>query len=193
MEQQSPGITQLLRDWKAGDRGALDKLTPIVYRELRRLAAHHLKNERPGHTLQPTALIHEAYIRLVNQETPTVKSSPHFISIASQVMRQVLVDFARTRKAGKRGAGNQAPLDEASAMTEQRADELLALDLALERLQDLDPRKAKVIALRYFGGLQRAEIAESLGLTLATVKRDLTLAEAWLRRELTGGLPATEV
>ena len=193
MEQQSPGITQLLRDWKAGDRGALDKLTPIVYRELRRLAAHHLKNERPGHTLQPTALIHEAYIRLVNQETPTVKSSPHFISIASQVMRQVLVDFARTRKAGKRGAGNQAPLDEASAMTEQRADELLALDLALERLQDLDPRKAKVIALRYFGGLQRAEIAESLGLTLATVKRDLTLAEAWLRRELNGGLPATEV
>ena len=179
-------VMRLLADWKSGDRAALDRLMPIVYGEMRRLAAHHLRNERAGHTLQPTALIHEAYLRLMKQEPPTVVSAPHFYSLASQVMRQVLVDFARTRKAAKRGAGNQAPLDEASAMSEQRADELVALDEALERLKALDERKAQVIELRFFGGFQREEIASALGLTLATVKRDLTLGEAWLRREMTG-------
>lgn len=177
---------QLLADWKSGDRAALDRLMPIVYGEMRRLAAHHLKNERVGHTLQPTALIHEAYLRLMNQEPPTIVSAPHFYSVASQVMRQVLVDFARRRKAAKRGAGNQASLEEASAMSDQRAEELLALDEALERLQALDERKARVIELRFYGGFQREEIASVLGLTVATVKRDLMLGEAWLRRELTG-------
>jgi RNA polymerase sigma factor (TIGR02999 family) len=183
----SEEVMRLLADWKSGDRAALDRLMPIVYGEMRRLAAYHLKNERPGHTLQPTALIHEAYLRLMNQEPPTVVSAPHFYSVASQVMRQVLVDFARSRKAAKRGAGNQAPLEEASAMSEQRADELLALDEALDRLKALDERKARVIELRFFGGFQREEIASALALTLATVKRDLILGEAWLRRELTGG------
>jgi len=178
---------RLLADWKSGDPAALDRLMPIVYGEMRRLAAYHLKNERPGHTLQPTALIHEAYLRLMKQEPPTVVSAPHFYSVASQVMRQVLVDFARSRKAAKRGAGNQAPLEEASAMSEPRADELLALDEALDRLKALDERKARVIELRFFGGLQREEIASALELTLATVKRDLMLGEAWLRRELAEG------
>ena len=183
----SDELMRLLADWKSGDRAALDRLMPIVYREMRRLAAYHLKNERPGHTLQPTALLHEAYLRLMNQEPPTVVSAPHFYSVASQVMRQVLVDFARSRKAAKRGAGNRAPLEEASAMSEQRADELVALDEALDRLKALDERKARVIELRFFGGFQREEIAGALGLTLGTVKRDLVLGEAWLRRELTGG------
>jgi RNA polymerase sigma-70 factor, ECF subfamily len=187
LSPNSEEVMQLLADWKSGDRAALDRLMPIVYGEMRRLAAYHLKNERPGHTLQPTALIHEAYLRLMNQEPPTVVSAPHFYSVASQVMRQVLVDFARRRKAAKRGAGNQAPLEEASAMSEQRADELIALDEALDRLKALDERKARVIEARFFGGFQREEIADALGLTLATVKRDLILGEAWLRRELTGG------
>jgi RNA polymerase sigma factor (TIGR02999 family) len=184
-------VIQLLADWKSGDRAALDRLMPIVYGEMRRLAAYHLKNERAGHTLQPTALIHEVYLRLMHQEPPTVVSAPHFYSVASQVMRQVLVDFARSRKAAKRGAGNQASLEEASAMSMQRADELVALDEALDRLQALDERKARVIELRFFGGFQREEIATALGLTLATVKRDLTLGEAWLRRELTGRTDGT--
>jgi len=183
----SEEVMRLLADWKSGDPAALDRLMPIVYGEMRRLAAYHLKNERPGHTLQPTALIHEAYLRLMKQEPPTVVSAPHFYSVASQVMRQVLVDFARSRKAAKRGAGNQAPLEEASAMSEPRADELLALDEALDRLKALDERKARVIELRFFGGLQREEIASALELTLATVKRDLMLGEAWLRRELAEG------
>ena len=187
LSPDSEVVMRLLADWKSGDRAALDRLMPIVYAEMRRLAAYHLKNERPGHTLQPTALIHEAYLRLMKQEPPTVVSAPHFYSVASQVMRQVLVDFARSRKAAKRGAGNQAPLEEDSAMSEQRADELIALDEALDRLKALDERKARVIELRFFGGFQREEIADALGLTLATVKRDLTLGEAWLRRELTGG------
>jgi RNA polymerase sigma factor (TIGR02999 family) len=186
----SEEVIRLLADWKSGNRVAFDRLMPIVYGEMRRLAAYHLKNERSGHTLQPTALIHEAYLRLMNQEPPTVVSAPHFYSVASQVMRQVLVDFARSRKAAKRGAGNQAPLEEASAMSEQRADELVALDEALERLEALDERKARVIELRFFGGFQREEIASALGLTLATVKRDLTLGEAWLRRELAGAAGA---
>jgi len=177
-------VMRLLAEWKSGDRAALDRLMPIIYGEMRRLAAYHLRSERPGHTLQPTALIHEAYLRLMKQEPPTVVSAPHFYSVASQVMRQVLVDFARSRKAAKRGAGNQAPLDEALAMSEQRADELIALDEALERLKVIDERKAHVIELRFFGGFQREEIADALGLTLPTVKRDLMLGEAWLRREL---------
>ena len=183
----SEEVMRLLADWKSGDRAALDRLMPIVYGEMRRLAAHHLRNERAGHTLQPTALIHEAYLRLMNQEPPTLVSAPHFYSVASQVMRQVLVDFARSRKAAKRGAGNQAPLEEALVMSEERADELVALDEALDRLKALDERKARVIELRFFGGFQRDEIATALGLTLATVKRDLILGEAWLRRELSGG------
>lgn len=187
LSPNSDEVMRLLADWKSGDRAAFDRLMPIVYGEMRRLAAYHLKNERPGHTLQPTALIHEVYLRLMNQEPPTVVSAPHFYCVASQVMRQVLVDFARSRKAAKRGAGNQAPLEEALAMSEQRADELVAMDEALDRLQALDERKARVIELRFFGGFQREEIANALGLTVATVKRDLTLGEAWLRRELRAG------
>jgi RNA polymerase sigma-70 factor, ECF subfamily len=180
-----PQITRLLIDWKSGNRQALDQLAPLIYQELRRLAAIHLKYERPDHTLQPTALIHEAYLRLVDQTLPDWKNRTHFFAVASQIMRQVLVDFARSRKAVKRGGGgDRIPLEDVALLTEPRADRLLELDRALESLQAFDERKCRVIELRYFGGLSREETAEALGLTLATVKRDLMLAEAYLRREM---------
>ena len=180
----SSPVTQLLSDWRLGDRAALDALTPIVYTELRRLAASYMGRERSDHTLQPTALIHEAYIRLIDQGGPGFESRSHFFGVAAHLMRQVLTDFARRRLAGKRGSGKQEELHEASAMTEQQSEELLSVHEALNKLAAEDERKAKVIELRYFGGLKREEIAEALGLSLATVKRDLMLGEAWMRRQL---------
>lgn len=177
-------ITRLLVEWRAGDETALERLTPIVYHELHRLAAAYLRRERPDHTLQPTALIHEAYVRLVQQHLPALTSRAHFFGLAAHLMRQILVDFARARKAGKRGSGNQVELDEARHVSIQPSDDVLVLNDALVRLAAFDARKARVVELRYFGGLSRDEVAEALGLTLATVKRDLALAEAWLRREM---------
>ena len=183
----SEEVMRLLAEWKSGDRAALDRLMPIVYSEMRRLAAYHLKNERVGHTLQATALIHEAYLRLMNQEPPTVVSAPHFYSVASQVMRQVLVDFARSRKAAKRGAGKQAPLEEAFAMSEQRADELVALDEALDRLSTVDTRAAEMVKLCFFVGLTQEEAARELGVSLSTAERLWGFARAWLLREVRKG------
>lgn len=180
-----PGdITQLLVRWHDGERAALDEITPIVYGELRRLASAYMRRERQEHTLQPTALIHEAYVRLVGQDLPAFNSRTHFFGIAAQIMRQVLVDFARAHKAEKRGSGLRSPLDEAMHLSTEPSADLLDLHEALERLASFDARKAKVIELRYFGGLTREEVAQALDLTLATVKRDLSLGEAWLRREL---------
>lgn len=177
-------ITQLLVRWRSGEPAALDAMTPIVYGELRKLAVAYMRRERPEHTLQPTALIHEAYVRLVDQRLPAFNSRTHFYGVAAQIMRQVLVDFARARRADKRGAGLQAPLEAALHLSQEPSTDLLALHEALERLAAFDARKARVIELKYFGGLTREEVAEALDLTVPTVKRDLALGEAWLRREL---------
>jgi RNA polymerase sigma-70 factor (ECF subfamily) len=181
---EAEGITRLLVEWRAGDTTALERLTPIVYHELHRLAAAYLRRERPDHTLQPTALIHEAYVRLVDQNVPAFNDRAHFFGLAAHLMRQILVDFARARKAVKRGSGNKVDLDEAQHLSTTPSDDVLVLHDALDRLAAFDARKAQVVELKYFGGLTRTEVAEALGLTLATVKRDLALAEAWLRREM---------
>jgi len=191
MTGQGPGpesVTRLLVDWSRGDREALDALTPLVYRELHRLAQGHLRRERPGHTLQPTALIHEAYLRMVDQELPEFNSRAHFFGVATQYMRQILVDHARGRQAKKRGSGQRAvPLEEAAAYSDEHPEELLALDAALEALARLDERKARIVELRHFGGLTPPETAELLGISLSTVGRELRSAEAWLKREMSGG------
>jgi RNA polymerase sigma factor (TIGR02999 family) len=179
-------ITSLLRDWQSGNRAALDALTPAVYRQLRQIAAGYMRRERAGHTLQPTALVHEAYARMAGQNLPEFQSRSHFYAVSAQIMRQVLVDCAREHRAAKRGSGLKEQLDDRLAVSapDGSLEDVLFIDEALARLAALDARKAQVIELRYFGGLERQEIADALGLTHATVKRDLTLGEAWLRREL---------
>ena len=184
MDQPSREITKLLIDWKGGNAEAFNELAPMVYQELRKLAASCLRSDRPDHTLQPTALIHEAYLRLIDQSMPGWQNRSHFFGVAARLMRQVLVDFARSRQSQKRGGGNKVTLNEAVAYSEANSSRLLEINEALDRLAAFDERKCKVIELRYFGGLDREEIAEALGVSLATVKRDLALAEAWLRREM---------
>jgi RNA polymerase sigma-70 factor, ECF subfamily len=184
LDDRAREVTHLLIKWQEGQRAALDELTPIVYAEFRKLAGVYMRRERPEHTLQPTALIHEAYVRLVDQSLPMFNSRTHFFGIAAQIMRQVLVDFARAHRADKRGAGLKAPLDDAVRLSTEPSADLLELHDAMERLAAFDARKAKVIEMRYFGGLTRDEVADAMHLTLATVKRDLMLGEAWLRREL---------
>ncbi len=180
-----PGITHLLLAWREGDRGAFDQLVPVVYSELRRLAHRYMVGERAGHLLQTTALVHEAYFRLVGLDR-NWEGRGHFFAVAAQVMRQVLVDFARRRRAGKRGGGAVAvSLDEAMVSIE-RADELIRLDDALQALAQIDARKARIVELRFFGGLTIEEAAEVLGVSHATVERDLKLARAWLQREMGG-------
>jgi len=178
-------VTILLKRYRDGDKAALDALAPVVYSELRKLAVSFMRRERAGSTLQPTALIHEAYLALVDQQLPDFESRSHFFGVAASIMRQVLIGHARKRNAKKRGGGGiHEELDENLSLPAPQAAEILALDQALERLASQDERKAKVIELKYFGGLGREEIATAMGITLATVKRDLTLGEAWLRREL---------
>jgi RNA polymerase sigma-70 factor, ECF subfamily len=179
-------ITSLLRQWQSGDSAALDALTPAVYRQLRKIAAGFMQRERSGHTLQPTALVHEAYARMAGQALPDFQSRSHFYAVSAQIMRQVLVDCAREHRAAKRGSGLKNQLEDAMAVAapDGSLEDILAIDEGLRRLGAFDERKARVIELRYFAGLERQEIADALGLTLATVKRDLTLGEAWLRREL---------
>jgi RNA polymerase sigma factor (TIGR02999 family) len=178
-------ITQLLRRWSQGDRDALDQLMPVVHQELRKLAGSYLRNERPGHTLQPTALINEAYLRLVKQDFPEWQSRKHFYGIAARLMRQILVEHARTRAAAKRGGGKQnLSLDEALAFSDDKSAELVALDDALSSLARLDERKVKLIELRYFAGLSLEETAEALAISVPTVVREVRLAQAWLSREM---------
>ena len=183
---QTNQVTRLLLEWGRGDKAALDELMPLVYQELRQLAGGYLRNEKPGHTLQPTALIHEAYMRLVNQNTPEWEGRTHFYAVAARLMRQILVDHARTRVAAKRGgAAQKVSLDDATAI-EARDDaaELLALDEALKKLASFDERKCRVIEMRSFAGMSVEETARALGVSEPTVKRETQLAQTWLRREL---------
>jgi RNA polymerase sigma-70 factor, ECF subfamily len=185
----SGDFTTLLRQCTSGNREALDALTPIVYAELRKLAVSFMRNERPGSTLQPTALVHEAYLQLVEHDLPGFENRAHFYGIAARIMRQLLIGNARRNRAQKRGGGNRVELPDDIPIPAQQAEELLAVDEALDRLAHQDARKAKVIELKYFGGLSREEIAETLGLTVATVKHDLALGEAWLQRALSNKPP----
>jgi RNA polymerase sigma-70 factor, ECF subfamily len=176
-------VTLLLAEWAKGNQRALEDLTPMVYRELRQLAASYLRKERQGHTLQPTALVHEAYVRLVDQTNPTWQSRSHFFGVAARLMRQILVDHARKKHAGKR-AGVKVSLDQAVSFQRERSRDLIALDSGLDALEKIDPRKCKAVELRYFGGLSMDEIAQSLDVSAITVRRDLRMAEAWLRQEM---------
>jgi len=179
-------VTLLLAEWAKGNQNALNDLTPLVYRELRRLAASYLRKERQGHTLQPTALVHEAYLRLVDQTNPSWQNRSHFFGVAARLMRQILVDHARRKQAGKRG-GLRVSLDEAVSFQQERSRDLVALDTGLNALEKLDPRKCKAVELRYFGGLSMDEIAETLNVSTITVRRDLRMAEAWLHQEMQNG------
>lgn len=178
-------MTALLQAWSAGDRSALDRLVPIVHAELRRLARRYMRQERAGHTLQTTALINEAYIRLVDVEGVSWQNRAHFFGISARVMRQVLVDFARHRGYKKRGGGEQrVPLDETLLVADPPDQDLVALDEALTALAAVDPRKSRAIELRFFGGLSIEEAARLLEVSPETVKRDCRLAKAWLLRWL---------
>ena len=179
-------VSQLLLAWGAGDRAALDRLFPIVYAELRGIAHRQLKQERTGHTLSTTALVHEAYLKLVRLDRMQWHNRAQFFAIAARAMRRILVDYAVTRKRQKRGGGQALlSIDDVVVMVESRADELVALDRALERLEAVDPRQTQVVECRVFAGMSIEETAEALELSPATVKRDWAMARAWLNRELT--------
>jgi RNA polymerase sigma factor (TIGR02999 family) len=179
-------VTRLLVAWRAGEQEALDRLLPLVYDELRLLARSYLSRERAGHTLQPTALVHEAYMRLVDQRSVQWQNRAHFFGIAAQIMRRLLVDHARSSKADKRGAGaEKVPLEVAESVASATEEvDLGDLDRALERLALLDARQSRIVELRYFAGATNEETAEALGISVATVKREWTLARAWLHKEL---------
>jgi RNA polymerase sigma factor (TIGR02999 family) len=177
-------VTRLLLEWRDGNQDAASKLIPIVYDELRRLASHYLAHERPGHTLQPTALVHEAYLKLVEQKGGSWQDRAHFFAVAAQTMRHLLVDHARAKKTGKRGGGLQRVEVENVTLPVAEAEEVVALDEALTRLKDLDACQANVVELRYFGGLSVQEVAEVLGISERTVRREWTMAKAWLYEEL---------
>jgi RNA polymerase sigma factor (TIGR02999 family) len=185
-------ITRLLQEWSGGRSDAVERLVPLVYRELHGLASRHLARERSGHTLQPTALVHEAYLRLSKTASPDWQDRVHFFAVAARVMRRILVDHARQRGRIKRGgAAPVVPLDDVEPAAGATIDpvDALALDGALSRLEDLDAQRAKVVELRFFGGLTVEETAEVMGVSSGTVKRDWVVARAWLYRELTGDAP----
>jgi RNA polymerase sigma factor (TIGR02999 family) len=186
-ESSTSQVTQLLRAWDDGDATALEKLTPLVYDELRRMAHWHMANQRPGHTLQSSALVHEVYLRLVDSEHASWQNRLHFFSVCAKAMRRILVDWARSREALKRG-GEIRPvqLDEALVVTEAQDVNLIALDEALQTLATVDPRRSQVVELHFFGGLNLEETAEVMKLSSDTVLRDWKLAKSWLRCELSG-------
>ena len=178
-------VTQLLSHWSHGDDGALAELTPLVYEELRRLAHHYMEGERPDHTLQTTALVNEAYLRLADQTNPNWQSRAHFFAVAARAMRQIVVDYARSNRAQKRGGGAlKIELDEAAILSPEQSKEIVDLHEALERLGALDSRKAHVVELKFFGGLNYDEIAEVLKIARMTVRRDWEFAKLWLYTEL---------
>jgi len=178
-------VTQLLIDWSHGDKAALERLIPLVHAELRKLARHYMGRENPGHTLQTSALINEAYIRLVDQQNVPWQNRGHFLAVSAQVMRHILIDHARSHAYAKRGGGaRKVPLDEAMALNDQRANELLALDDALNSLAVMDARKSQIIELRFFGGLTIEETGEAMKISPMTVTREFRSAKAWLRREM---------
>jgi RNA polymerase sigma factor (TIGR02999 family) len=178
-------MTQLLLDWSNGDKAAIDRLMPLVYDELRRLAHHYMGREAPGHTLQTSALVNEAYLRLIDQRSVQWQNRAHFFGIASQMMRRILVDHARSRNYAKRGGGaHQVSLEEAMVVSPERAADVVALDDALTALFEIDERKSQIVELRFFGGLSIQETAEVVGVSPGTVMREWTLAKAWLHREI---------
>jgi RNA polymerase sigma-70 factor (ECF subfamily) len=189
MHQEGPSqVTALLRQWRAGDHSALERLTPLVYVELHRRAHNYMKNERPGHTLQTTALANEAWMRLVDVSAVDWKDRAHFFAIAAQMMRRILLDRARARHRDKRGGGAvRVELEAIPDMSSMRDRELVAIDDALEALARLDPRKAKVVELRFFGGLEMQEIGEVLGISEVTARRDWSMARSYVLKEMGGG------
>ncbi|HEY6120527.1 MAG TPA: sigma-70 family RNA polymerase sigma factor [Pyrinomonadaceae bacterium] len=178
-------ITELLRCWRRGDKEALNKLTPLVYAELHRLAHQYISRERTGHTLQTTALVHEAYLRLVDQKNVDWESRSHFFAVSAQVMRHILVDYARQHAAVKRGGQVQkVELEGTATISRERAGELVALDEAMQALNEIHPRRSKVVELRYFAGLNNKEASEVLNVSQATIERDWRFAKAWLYRQM---------
>lgn len=186
MEQHPPSeVSLLLQGWRNGDRQALDALLPLVYKELRRLAHFQLQKERPDHTLQSAALVHEVYLRLIGLNTPQWESRTHFFAIAAQLMRQILVDYARRHKASKRGGSVcKLSLEDAKAASRRSDVDVVALDDALNTLAKIDPRQCRIVELRFFAGLSLQEISEAMEIAPATVQRDWTTARAWLHREI---------
>lgn len=181
-------VTQFLADWGRGDEAALQKVTPLVYEELRRLAHHYMEGQAPDHALQTTALVHEAYLRLVDQSRPSFVNRSHFFAVAAKAMRQILVDYAKSQQRQKRGAGaSKIELNETALISPEQSGAILDLNDALERLASLDSRAAQGVELRYFGGLDQDEIAEVLKVSAVTVRRDWVFSKAWLYRELDGG------
>src|ERR1700677_2316287 len=183
-EDLSGHVTELLQHWKQGDEKALADLLPLVYKELRRLAHYHLQSERSDHTLQSTALVHEAYLRLMGGQPLQVQNRAHFIAVASRLMRQVLVDYARERKAAKRDGGCRIAVENLGTLAISGDDELIALDDALGELTRLDERQGKIVEMKFFGGLSAPEISQVMGLSRATVDRDWATARVWLHRQM---------
>jgi RNA polymerase sigma factor (TIGR02999 family) len=188
-DDQSGLVSRLLRHWTEGDEKALTELLPLVYDELRRAARRQLKRERPDHTLQSTALVHEAYMRLLGSQPPELRNRSHFIAVASRLIRQILVDYARERGAAKRDGGFRVPVDYLDALPISGDDELMALNDALNDLYLTDERQAKIVDMKFFGGLSSPEISEVLGMSRATVDRDWATARAWLHRQMSRAQP----
>ena len=180
----SQPVSELLVRWRAGDREALEKLVPLVYKELREIAHYHLQRERPGHTLQSAALVHEAYLRLADQKPFEADNRAHFLAVASRLMRQILVDYARSHAAAKRGPDLRVELDAALILPQERNAEVIALDEALKTLSQIDEQQGQIVEMRFFGGLSIEEIGEVLGISRSTVKREWNVAKAWLVREM---------
>jgi RNA polymerase sigma factor (TIGR02999 family) len=183
-DDASGEVTRLLKQWGQGDQKALSALLPLVYDELRRVARAQLSRERPDHTLQSTALVNEAYVRLLGSQPPELRNRPHFVAIASRLIRQVLVDYARERGAGKRDGGMRMPVEHLEGLSVADDGDLLTLNEALNDLYRTDERQAKIVDMKFFGGLTSPEVSEVLGLSRATVDREWATARAWLRREL---------
>jgi RNA polymerase sigma factor (TIGR02999 family) len=180
----SQPVSELLVRWRAGDREALEKLVPLVYKELREIAHYHLQRERPGHTLQSAALVHEAYLRLADQKPFEADNRAHFLAVASRLMRQILVDYARSHAAAKRGADLKVELDAAYILPQERNAEVIAVDEALKTLSQIDEQQGQIVEMRFFGGLSIEEIGEVLGISRSTVNREWNVAKAWLVREM---------
>jgi RNA polymerase sigma factor (TIGR02999 family) len=184
LEDSSGEVTRLLKEWKSGDQNALAALIPVVHQELRRLASYHLRAERPDHTLQSTALVNEAFMRLLGSEPAELRNRSHFIAVASRLMRQILVDYARARSAQKRDGGDRIVLDGEIDLPITKDADLMALDMALDALGRIDDRQAKIVEMKFFGGLSEPEISEVLGVSRATVTRDWSTARVWLHRQM---------
>jgi RNA polymerase sigma factor (TIGR02999 family) len=190
LPRPAESVTELIAQWQGGNQEALQALIPVVYQELRALAHHYLRAERPGHTLQSTALVHEAYLRLVDQSPVQIQNRAHFVGIAAKLMRQILVDYARRRRAAKRGPECKVELDksfEGFDVAQEQGVDVLALDDALTQLSRRDAQQGRIVEMRFFGGLTVGETAEALDVSAATVKRDWTMAKAWLTREMQRG------